>query len=125
MQIDKVCIICPKGCKVTCEFDEFTKKVSDIVGTECKKGDAYIIAELINPIRTIQSSVLVNNGDFPLVSVKTSKAIPKEKIFDVMQVIKSIKVDAPLEIGSIVYKDILSLGVDIVTTKPVKKSILL
>ena len=105
------CIICPRGCRLTVDDD------MNVTGNTCPRGKQYAISELTNPVRTITSSVRVNNRDDLLVSVKTSGSIPKGKIFDVMEEINKLSVQAPTRIGDIVKKDILGLGVDIIVTK--------
>ena len=108
------CIICPRGCRLTVDDN---MKVS---GNFCIRGKQYAISELTNPVRTITSSVRVNNREDLLVSVKTSGSIPKGKIFEVMEEINKLSVAAPTKIGDIVAKDILGLGVDIVITKNIE-----
>ena len=105
------CIICPRGCRLTVDDN------MNVTGNTCPRGKQYAISELTNPVRTITSSVRVNNRDDLLVSVKTSGSIPKGKIFEVMDEISKLSVSAPTRIGDVVKKDILGLGVDIVITK--------
>ena len=105
------CIICPRGCRL---------KVDDqmnVTGNTCPRGKQYAISELTNPVRTITSSVRVSNRDDLLVSVKTSGSIPKGKIFEVMDEINKLEVEAPTRIGQVVKANILGLGVDIIVTK--------
>ena len=107
------CIICPRGCLL---------KVDDnmnVTGNTCPRGKDYAISELTNPVRTITSSVRVNNREDLLASVKTSGSIPKGKIFDVMEEINKLSVSAPTRIGDVVAKDVLGLGVDIIITKDI------
>ena len=105
------CIICPRGCHLKVDDD------MNVTGNTCPRGKDYAISELTNPVRTITSSVRVNNREDLLVSVKTSGSIPKGKIFDVMDEINKLSVSAPTRIGDVVAKDILGLGVDILITK--------
>ncbi len=105
------CIICPRGCRLKVDDD------MNVTGNTCIRGKQYAISELTNPVRTITSSVRVNNREDLLVSVKTSGSIPKGKIFEVMEEINKLSISAPTRIGQIVKKDILGLGVDIVVTK--------
>ena len=72
---------------------------------------------VINPVRTITSSIKVSNREYTLVSVKTTNPVPKDKIFDVMKEIDKLSVEAPVRIGDIVKKGILGLDSDIVITK--------
>ena len=105
------CIICHRGCRLKVDDD------INVTGNTCPRGKEYAISELTNPVRSITSSVRVRNRDDLLVSVKTSGQIPKGKIFEVMEEINKIAVDAPTRIGDVAKKNILGLGVDILITK--------
>ena len=105
------CIICPRGCSLSVDDN------MNVTGNTCPRGKQYAISELTNPVRTITSSVRVNNRDDLLVSVKTSGPIPKGKIFEVMDEINKLSVSAPTRIGEVVASNILGLGVDILVTK--------
>ncbi len=105
------CIICPRGCLMKVEKDGDAVKVE---GNSCPKGKDYAESELTNPTRTVTSSVFVANRDGKSVSVKTDKPIPKANIFDVMAVIRSTTVDAPVAIGDVIKADVY--GANIVAT---------
>ena len=105
------CIVCPRGCRLTIDDN------MNVTGNTCPRGKEYAISEVTNPVRTITSSVRVTNREDLLVSVKTSGAIPKGKIFQVMAKINKIGVKAPCKIGQVVLSNVLGLGVDIVITK--------
>ena len=84
-----VCIVCPNGCQVEALIEETPiLKVIEVKGCTCDKGIEWVEQEIVNPMRTIASSILVEQGDFKLVSVRTDTSIPLEKIFDVMAVIQ-------------------------------------
>ena len=108
------CIICPRGCRLKVDDD------MNVTGNTCPRGKEYAISELTNPVRSITSSVRVRNRDDLLVSVKTSGQIPKGKIFEVMEEINKVGVNAPTNIGDIAIKNVLGTGADIVITKNVK-----
>lgn len=112
------CIICPNSCEIETEVSD--REILSITGNLCPKGDAYVRQEILAPERTIATSVLVANGVLPLVSVRLVRPIPKNRIFDVMEEIKKIKLQAPVAIGDIVRKNILGLGSDIIATRSVK-----
>lgn len=103
------CILCPNGCEIT----------YDLNGGMCGKGPEYVKNEILNPKRTLTSTVRITNGTIPLVSVKTTGAIPKEKIREAMEQISRLTVEAPVEAGRIIAKDFLEEGIDIVATKAV------
>jgi len=92
-------------------------EVLEVRGNSCKRGDIYARKELTNPTRILTSSVWVEGGDVPLVSVKTKSDIPKGKIFDAMKALKGLKVQAPVHIGDVVLANVADTGVDIVATR--------
>ena len=111
------CIVCPKGCRLQAEITEGKLKVS---GNECKQGEKHAYQELVEPKRNIASSVIVSGGILPLVSVKLTAPIPKDRIFDVMAVVKGSICNAPVSEKDILVRDILGLGVDLVATKDIE-----
>lgn len=113
------CIICPNGCDI--EVKIIDDKIHSIEGTACKRGNDYIEQELTNPQRNIASSILLEDGVLPLVSVRLSKPIPKDKIFEVMEVIKITRLKAPVSIGQVAIQNILGLDSDVIITKNVDK----
>ena len=68
----------------------------------------------------IASSVAVKNGVLPLTSVRLNRAVPKEKIFDVMEAVRRIVLNAPVHAGDIAAEDVLGLGSDLIVTKSVE-----
>lgn len=112
------CIGCPLGCQLTVKIngDEIT-----VTGNHCKRGDTYAKKEVTNPTRIVTSSVRVENGEIPRVSVKTASDIPKAKIFDIMQEIKNLVVTAPVVIGDVVISNCAGTGVEVIATKNVAK----
>ena len=115
MTRDMTCIICPRGCalKVEIEGDNIT-----VTGNSCPKGKQYAIDECTNPTRTVTSSVRVENREDTMVSVKTASTVPKDKIFEVMRLIRAKSVCAPVGIGDIIIKDVF--GTNIVATKNIE-----
>ena len=108
------CIVCPRGCRLKID-DEL-----NVTGNTCPRGAQYAKDELTNPKRMITSIMRVKNRENCVVSVKTSQAIPKGKIFDVMKEIDRVQVEAPTKIGDVAIKDVLGLGADILITKNIK-----
>ena len=92
-----------------------------VTGNNCKRGKEYAVREVTNPVRNIASSVLVEDGELPLASVRLNAPIPKKDIFSVMAEIRKIKVTAPVSIGQIVLQDVLGTGSDVIITKNVKR----
>lgn len=114
MKKNLICVSCPLGCPIEVEIEN--GEVVSVTGNTCKRGDAYARAEITNPVRSLTTSVKVENGLHPVVPVKSSGPVPKDKMFDCMKEINSITVKAPVKIGDVVIENILGLGVDIVAT---------
>jgi len=117
MKKEYTCIVCPNGCEVEAEIEGV--QVIDVTGAGCKKGKEYVEQELTDPQRNIATSMLVENGILPLVSVRLTKSVPKVRIFDVIQAVKQIKVVAPVKIEQVIIENILGLGSDVIATKNV------
>lgn len=105
------------GCHL--QVDDRDRNNITVEGNTCPRGAKYAKDEVTCPKRVVTSIVNVTGGEINMVSVKTSDAIPKEKMFDALKLLDNISVSAPVEIGQVIIKDIFGLGVDIVATKTV------
>lgn len=114
MKKNLVCVSCPLGCSIEVEMEN--GEVLSVKGNTCKRGDAYARSEVTHPVRSLTSTVKLQNGSHPIVPVKTSKPIPKEKMFDVMKQINAACMKAPVRIGDVVISNILGTGADIIVT---------
>lgn len=114
------CIVCPNGCEIEAEYEGST--VLSVSGNLCPKGKSYVTQELVDPRRTIATSVRVLGGTLPLTSVRLTQAIPKNRIFDVMDEINRQTLTAPVHIGDVVVKNILGLDSDVIVTKNIEKA---
>lgn len=115
------CIICPNGCEITAEYDPDMTDIS-IQGASCPRGKEYVRQELIEPRRTIASSVRLHGGELPLVSVRLDRPVPREIIPAVMKVLREQRLEAPVRIGDVVVEDILHSGSNVIVTKNVARS---
>ena len=116
-KIELTCIGCPMGCQLEVEIKD--KNVIKVEGNLCIRGEIYAKKECTNPTRIVTSSVNVENGVIDVVSVKTEKDIPKNKIFNVMDELKNVVVKAPIKIGDIIIENVAGTGVNVVATKNV------
>lgn len=105
------CIVCPNGCHLM--YDEVNNKTT---GNKCKRGALYAESEFKCPKRSVCSTVRTTVKGFPVVSVRTSVEIEKRLIPALMEELKGVIVNEPLEINSVVIKNVLGTGSDIITT---------
>ena len=140
------CIICPNGCLLSADVSEPGTDApvtgaenprsidspvtgtgcprvidSPVTGAGCPRGEAYFIQEITDPRRTLTSSVLVKGGELPLCSVRLTDPVPIARISDVMKEIRKMKVEAPLESGTVLIRDVLGLGSDVIATKTIRR----
>ncbi len=113
-----VCISCPMGCMLTVIDDNQNIEVK---GNTCKLGLKYGINEYKNPLRTITTSIeMIKGSKIEMVSVKTSKEVPKTDMFNCLEEIKKLKLEErTIEVGDVLIKNILNLDVDIIATRKV------
>ena len=83
------------------------------------RGRTYVENELKNPMRIVTSSVRVTGGNMPITSVRLTAPVPRNKMMDVIEELRKIRLTAPVSIGQIVIQDILGLGSDVIITKNV------
>lgn len=115
-----VCIVCPNSCELSIE--ETSDGIS-VSGNKCKRGIKFATDEMTAPKRTISSVVKTAFKEVPVIPVRVSDEIPKEKIFDVMNEINHVTVKKKLKRGDVVIKNVLSLGVDVIATSDVLQSV--
>ncbi|OYT54918.1 MAG: NAD(FAD)-dependent dehydrogenase [Candidatus Altiarchaeales archaeon ex4484_2] len=112
-----VCIVCPNSCEMEVHLDG--DEIKSIQGNLCPRGIDYVRKELLSPERNIASTIEVSGGVIPLVSVKSAKEIPRERIMDVMDALAGVRVKAPVKAGDILVENVAGTGVEIVATKNV------
>jgi len=115
MKRNLTCIICPRGCALTAEI---TDAGVTVTGNACPKGEEYAINECTNPVRTVTATVRVANRADTMVSVKTETPVAKGRMMEVMELLRSITVNAPIAIGDVVIED--ACGSKIVVTKNIE-----
>ena len=111
MKRDLVCIVCPMGCNLSVEVED--GKLISISGNTCKRGQEYAINECTSPVRCVTTTMKTEEGE--TVSVKTDRAIPKDKMFELMEIINKQKVTLPISVGDIIIEDVF--GSNIVATQ--------
>ncbi len=104
-----VCIMCPRGC----ELDVTKGKKIKVTGNACPRGVIYGEREVTNPERMVTTIKLC--GD-KTITLKSSKPVPKNKVFAVLQEIKKVKVPKIYEIGGVLISGVANTDCDIVIT---------
>ena len=108
------CIGCPMGGLISASIGE-GGKINEVKGYTCNVGKKYAYEELTTPKRMVTSLVHVRGTNRPL-PVKTSEAIPKNKIFECLNEIREASVTAPVHSGSVIIKNVCGEPADIIAT---------
>jgi len=109
---EMICIICPRGCHL--KVDEETLSVS---GNSCEKGAEYGKNEVTAPMRTVTGSVDIKGGIYTRLAVRTDKAVPKEKMFDIMEALHHFTAYAPIKRGQVLIENICDTGANIIASR--------
>jgi len=121
MKKEMICIVCPLGCSLTVDYTQ--RAIQSVEGNQCKLGLEYAEKEILNPERTLTTTVRVKHGHLSLVSVRSNKPLPKERLFDAMNLLAKIEVEAPIRIGDKIVENLFNTGVDAIATKNIEKNL--
>lgn len=117
---EMICIVCPNGCSLTAEEKDGEVLVT---GNGCRRGRDFAVSEYTCPMRTVCSTVRTVFPEIPVVPVKVSDEIPKDRISDVMKEINRTVLTFRAGRGDVLIEDVLGLGVDVIVTSSVLKDV--
>ncbi len=109
--MNATCIMCPMGCSLTIEEKDGQIIV---VGNGCPRGEKYGKAEFAHPERVVTTLLKKKGGG--VVSVKTDRPIPKDKIGDLLTWAAHFFVDHSVMTGDILAENPVDCGANIVAT---------
>lgn len=109
---EMICIVCPRGCHLS-----VNEETLEVLGNSCPKGSEYGKNELTNPMRTVTGSVEIVDGIHSRLPVRTDRAVPKAKMFDIMEELHAYVCNAPVKRGQILIENICGTGANIISSK--------
>ena len=108
-----ICIVCPRGCHLSVDEEhDFA-----VTGNSCPRGAQYGRTEISNPVRVLTSTVRISGAAYRRCPVRTSTAIPKGKLFELMQLLNTVDVASPIKRGDVIISNVLETGADLIATK--------
>jgi CxxC motif-containing protein len=109
-----ICVACPKGCRL-----EVHREGGEILVTHegCKRGREYAVAELTDPRRMVASTVQVTGATHPLAPVYTATPFPKGRIPELLDLLRSVTLKAPVQINQVVLQNVLGTGIDVIASR--------
>lgn len=117
MKKEVICTVCPRGCHINVEGEG--DNVRSVEGYGCKRGLEYATNEFAHPVRILTTTVKIAGVAGDLLPVRSAKPVPKDKLFDCMDVIRRAEVKLPVKTHDVIIANICGTGVDIVATKSV------
>ncbi len=107
------CLVCPLSCllEIDQEGDQYL-----VEGNLCPRGRDFALSEMTRPMRTLSSTVKTDSPHQPVLPVKLSGPLPKDRMMAVMETIRQVRVQAPVERGQVLLSDVLGLGVDLIAS---------
>ena len=115
MKKEIICTVCPRGCHIQVEGEG--DKILSVEGQGCKRGLEYASTEFAHPVRILTTTVKMAGQQNDLLPVRSNKPLPKEKLFDCMEVIRTAQVKVPVARYDVSIADICGTGVDVVATR--------
>jgi CxxC motif-containing protein len=85
-----------------------------VSGNWCDKGLEFARQEMTNPLRILTATVRVQDGEYPVVSVRSMEPVPKSGIREIIKRLNEVTLSAPVHAGDNVMENII-------TTKNVEK----
>ena len=113
-----ICVSCPIGCRLQVSINDQEWLIE---GNGCKRGEVYARNELTAPKRVLTTTVRINKGFLKRLPVRTTEPIPKALIFEAMALINKIEVEAPVNMGDIILKDLLGTGISVIASRDMKQ----
>jgi len=113
------CITCPIGCRISIDIAEGEYIFS---GNKCAKGRDFAKTEMTSPVRSLTTTVRTAFPEAPVLPVRTSGEVPKEKIKEIIRELSGIIITKKIGIGETVAADILGTGCDIIASSDMLKS---
>ena len=114
-----VCVICPIGCEIDVIHDG--SKIISMKGNKCDKSEKFVTQEMIEPMRILTTTVRIEGSRWPVIPVRTDKAVPKRLFPRIMKGLEGMKLQAPVNMLEVVVSDVLRTGADIIATRTVRR----
>jgi len=108
------CITCPSGCRIEAWEENGELKMT---GYSCKRGIKYATSEFYNPSRILATTIRISGARLPLLPVRSIEPVPKGDLFAIMDILATLNVKAPINVGDIILNNVLDTGVDVVATR--------
>lgn len=110
------CVVCPFGCELRATLGANGEFVS-VTGNTCARGKKYAESEITAPVRTLTSTIPIDGAADKRLPVRTDKPIPKDSLKRAMELIKTLRVSAPVKTGDVICSGFMCGDVRLIACK--------
>ena len=110
--MEKICIVCPKGCRLS--ITQENGKVN-VTGNFCPRGVKYAEQEILNPRRVVTAVAPTDSEMQPFLAVRTPDMVAKSKIPGILTKIYALRLKAPIPAGTVVLENCDGEGMPVIT----------
>ena len=114
-----ICITCPIGCDMDVETED--GKLLSAKGHICPRGEEFVLQEITRPVRPLTTTVTIKDAEFSMLPVRTDKPIEKGLLFQAMEELARIEVQAPVEMYDIVVRNVAGTEANVIATRNMKR----
>jgi CxxC motif-containing protein len=114
-----VCVVCPIGCEIDVVHEG--GKIISMDGNKCEKSMEFVTQELSEPMRILTTTVRIQGARWPVIPVRTDRAVPKRLFPRIMRDLRRIELQAPVSMLDVVLGDVLNTGANIITTRTMSR----
>lgn len=112
-----ICINCPRGCQLTVRRETDADEPSVLVeGNACPRGVDYAAQEVLHPVRVLTCLMRPAGSQKP-VSVRTTGAVPKERLLDCARQVYRTHPSLPIRRGDVLIEDLCGTGIAVIATR--------
>jgi CxxC motif-containing protein len=117
---DIICVVCPSSCRLTVWRDSITDEVF-VRGNLCLRGKEYGTNEYTNPVRMLITTMRIDDGNLPVIPVRSTEPIPKDLLIDAVKLVNGSVCHAPVKMGDILIRNIFHSGIDVIASRNMDK----
>ncbi|MBL8967334.1 MAG: DUF1667 domain-containing protein [Spirochaetaceae bacterium] len=114
-----VCIACPRGCPLEVDAEPDGKggfAALAVRGNACRRGEDYGRAEIVDPRRSLTSTLRTEGAAERRLPVRTTGGVPLGRLVEAARALDGLVARPPLKCGDVIVNNLLGLGVDLVAT---------
>jgi CxxC motif-containing protein len=89
-------------------------------GNKCIKGLEFAEEEMLDPKRNLATSVPIAGQHFQMLSVRLSQRVSRQLLFLILQEIARLRPIPPVTCGTVLIKNVLGSGADVIATRSVR-----